>query len=92
MSDQAMRAVGVLTARVILGLILGMAGYWKTFEADADRPRAKALHRPIRQYVDSDLDALDRRHGHPGRRVRRRLDDGRWLARARVPRGALIPL
>jgi uncharacterized membrane protein YphA (DoxX/SURF4 family) len=32
MSDQAMRAVGVLTARVILGLIFGMAGYWKTFE------------------------------------------------------------
>ena len=27
-----MRAVGVLTARVILGLIFGMAGYWKTFE------------------------------------------------------------
>ena len=26
MSDQAMRAVGVLTARVILGLIFGMAG------------------------------------------------------------------
>ena len=32
MSDQAMRAVGVLTARVILGFIFGMAGYWKTFE------------------------------------------------------------
>jgi uncharacterized membrane protein YphA (DoxX/SURF4 family) len=32
MSDQAMRAVGVLTARVVLGLIFGMAGYWKTFE------------------------------------------------------------
>ena len=32
MTDQTMRAVGVLTARVILGLIFGMAGYWKTFE------------------------------------------------------------
>jgi uncharacterized membrane protein YphA (DoxX/SURF4 family) len=32
MTDSAMRATGVLTARVILGLIFGMAGYWKTFE------------------------------------------------------------
>ena len=32
LSDQMMRAVGLLTARVILGLIFGMAGYWKTFE------------------------------------------------------------
>jgi uncharacterized membrane protein YphA (DoxX/SURF4 family) len=32
MSDQSMRAVGVLTARVILGLIFGMAGFWKTFD------------------------------------------------------------
>jgi hypothetical protein len=27
-----LRGVGLLTARVILGLIFGMAGYWKTFE------------------------------------------------------------
>lgn len=32
MSDLAMRAVGLLTARVVLGLIFGMAGYWKTFD------------------------------------------------------------
>ena len=32
MTDQATRATGVLVARVILGLIFGMAGYWKTFE------------------------------------------------------------
>jgi putative oxidoreductase len=27
-----LRAVGLVTARVILGLIFGMAGYWKVFE------------------------------------------------------------
>jgi uncharacterized membrane protein YphA (DoxX/SURF4 family) len=32
MTDQTMRAAGLLTARVILGLIFGMAGFWKTFE------------------------------------------------------------
>jgi len=32
MSDYTMRAIGVLVARVILGLIFGMAGCWKTFE------------------------------------------------------------
>lgn len=32
MTDSTMRAAGVFTARVILGLIFGMAGYWKTFD------------------------------------------------------------
>jgi putative oxidoreductase len=30
--SRLLRAVGLLTARVILGLIFGMAGYWKVFE------------------------------------------------------------
>ena len=35
--------------------------------ADADRPRSKAIHRPVRQHVDPGLDALGHRNDHPRR-------------------------
>lgn len=50
MSDQTMRAAGVLTARVILGLIFGMAGFWKTFELT---PAAHAQNMFIAPYADT---------------------------------------
>jgi hypothetical protein len=33
--SRLLRALGLLTARVIVGLVLGMAGYWKVFELSA---------------------------------------------------------
>lgn len=50
MSDQTMRAVGVLTARVVLGLIFGMAGYWKTFQLT---PMGHAQNMFIGPYADT---------------------------------------